>query len=337
MNKFVTACMMCLAVVYGASAGYTDSLWNESEDRVYYDCGDWSGVDNHKSTSFGSHYYTYSKHGRNWKYMSIPENWGYPYDARLKSTGFSNVAWTCVYIRGLDKTLNFYNDVYTDDPSKINYKTSYLVYYGWSTIYWNIYDMDYEITTSDTGNQVTVKNTITFYAKHAKEGKDDKIAIVCTPSDSVQYKTFRQPNRTVLAELVNHSNYIILNVPTPEEITGIKITATSENTTAIYEKHTHCLKLNTSKSFITCDLVDCKYHNFVEITPFGHDSYLLQYEPDYKINVTLYTPFESIDAVVILNETDTEPIDTDLKYDTVWDLIYIAVPISLIIGLTRLI
>ena len=91
---------------------------------------------------------------------------------------------------------------------------------------------------------------------------------------------------------------MILNVPTPDNITGIKITATSENVTAIYEKHTHCLKLNMSKKFTTCDLVEYQYHNFTEISPFGLDSYLLQYEPDYDINVTLYTPFELIDAVV---------------------------------------
>jgi hypothetical protein len=130
---------------------------------------------------------------------------------------------------------------------------------------------------------------------------------------------------------------MILNVPTPNNITGIKIAATSENTTAIYEKHTHCLKLNMSKKFTTCDLVGYEYHNFTEIVPFGLDSYLLQYEPDYNINVTLYTPFESIDAVVTLNETDVEPINTDLKYDTVWDLLYLAVPISLILWLVGLI
>jgi hypothetical protein len=87
---------------------------------------------------------------------------------------------------------------------------------------------------------------------------------------------------------------------------------------------------------MTCDLVECKYHNFTEVIPFGPNLYLLQYEPDYDINVTLYTPFDTIDAVVTVNETDAEPINTDLKYDSVWDLLYIAVPISLIIGLTRL-
>ena len=337
MNKLVIACMMCLAVVYGASAGYTDSLWDESGDRVYYDCGDWSGVDNHKSTSFGSNYYYYSKHRKNGRYMFTPTNWGYPSDASLKGVGFGCVAWTCMHINGFDKELNFNGDVYTDDPSKINYKTSYLAYHGWTTIYWSIYKIDNTITTSNNGKSVTVKNKVVFYGVHKKKGKDKKRNKISTPRDTISYNEWNTPARCVDVELINHSNYMILHVPTPEDITGIKITAASENTTAIYEKHTRCLKLNTSKSFVTCDLVDCKHHYFTEITPFGHDSYLLKYEPDYGVNVTLYTPFKSIDAMVILNETDAEPIPTDLKYDTVWDVLYIAVPISMIIGLTRLI
>lgn len=338
MNKFVIACMMCLAVVSVTSAGYTDPLWNESEDRVYFDCGNWSGVDNHKDTSFGGHYYFYSKHRKNGRYMFTPTNWGYPSDAKLKSVGFGDVAWTCMYINGFDKELNVNGEVYTDDPTKINYKTSYLRYKGWSTVYWNIYKIDHGVTMSSTENLVTAKNKITFYGKHERTGKSDKKRqVVSNPSDSIQYRAWEKPNSIISAELINHSNYMILNVPTPANITGIKIAATSKNVTAIYEKHTHCLKLNISKPFITCDLVEYKYHNFTEIIPFGPDSYLLQYEPDYGINVTLYTPFETIDAVVIVNETDVEPINTDLKCESIWDLLYIAVPISLIIGLVRLI
>lgn len=341
MNKFVIACMMCLAVVSVTSAGYTDPLWNESEDRVYFDCGDWSGVDNHKDTSFGSHFYWFHKKNKNWKRMFTPSRWGYPSDARLfpvQSDGArsEDIAWACVHIHGFDKTLNVNGKVYTDDQFKINYKTGYLEFIGFSTQHWLTYLVENKIKITNADGIAEVKNIIVFYSKNKKEGKDEKKTITCSPRDTIQYELCEKVNSTISVELINHSNYMILNVPTSENITGIKITASSENITAIYEKHTHCLKLNTSKSFTTCDLAEYKYHNFTGIVPFGSNSYLLQYEPDYTINVTLYTPFTQINAVVVVNETDAEPINTDLKCVTVWDVLYILVPISLIIWLMGL-
>ena len=328
--KLFVAILMCLAVVQVATAGYTDELWNESEDRVYYDCGDWSGVSNAKDISFGSHYYFYSKHRKNGRYMFTPTNWGYPSDAKLKSVGFSDIAWTCVHIRGFDKTLNFDGEVYTDDPAKINYKTSYLRYKGWSTRYWTIYHMDHSISKTVADGGVTVKNKITFYGKHSRSGKSDKKKVVhSTPADTAKYKKWASPNSTVTCLLINHSNYMTLKVPTPTNLTGIRIVAESENRTAIYEKHTHCLKLNTSKSFVTCDLVEYEYHHFEGIVPFGSDMYLLASEPDYNFTVTLFTPFETVDGDISIYKTAVPPEKTRVKMDTVWDVLYLLVPISL--------
>ena len=323
--KLLVAILVCFAVVQVATAGYTDELWNESEDRVYYDCGDWSGVSNAKDTSFGGNYYFYSKHRKNGRYMFNPTNWRYPSDANLKSVGFGDVAWTCVHIKGFDKTLNFDGKVYTDNPTKVNFKTSYLRYKGWSTIYWNIKKIEHSIFKTVADGAVTVKNKITFYAEH--EDKEKRRSY--TPSDTAHYKKWASPNSTVTCLLVNHSNYMTLKVPTPTNLTGIRIVAESENGTAIYEKHTHCLELNTSKSFVTCDLVEYKYHNFTGIVPFGSDTYLLASEPDYNFAVTLFTPFETIDGDLSIHETVIPSEKTCVKMDTVWDVLYLMVPISL--------
>ena len=338
MNKFVIACVMCLAVASMASAGYTDSLWNGTEERIYYDCGDWSGVHNHKNTAFHFQDYGLVSWRHNGRYMENPLNWGYP-----EGTGFQYVCglrsfvWTGMAIRGFDKTLNVGDRTYIDDPTKINYKTSCLRVHGDITIRWNTYKITHHVTKSDDGKRIILSNKVVFYAKKTNGlGEEERMEVTTIPSSRIEYTQWNPVNSTVVARLVNYSNYMILSVQTPENITGIKIIAESENATAVYEKHTCCLKLNMSESFMTCDLVDCKYHNFTEMIPFGPDTYLLQYEQDYDINVTLYTPFNTIDGVVTLNKTDAEPINTDLKYDSVWDLLYIAVPISLIIGLTRL-
>ena len=339
MNKFIIACMMCLACASMASAGYTDSLWNESEERIYYDCGDWSGVHNHKNTVFHFQDYGLVTWRSNRQYMHNPLNWGYPEGMSFNSVqGLRRFVWTGMAIRGFDKTLNVDGATFIDDPEKINYKTTCLRVWGDITIRWNTYKITHHVTKSDDGKRIILSNKVVFYAKKTNGiGEEERMEVTSISSDRIQYTRWDSVNSAIEGDLVNHSNYMILNIPTPENITGIKIIAESENTTAIYEKHTHCLKLNTSQPFTTCDLADCKYHNFTEMIPFGPDTYLLQHEPDYDINVTLYTPFNIIDGVVIVNVTDAVPINTDLRYDTVWDLLYIAVPIFLIIGLTRLI
>ena len=334
MNKFVIVCMMYLAVVSMASAGYTDPLWNTSEDRVYYDCGDWSGVDNNPNTDIHKHYYSFKKSvKRNRAYMRNPEHFGIPKDSCL-SGGLpqDDITWQPIYINGLTNTLNYNNAIYTNDSRSIDYTNDYLEYRTHNSGLEQIKNLvgkpSSEVVISDTNLKVTTD--FEWYDYNDDEyGTHTKIISKKLPSHII----WAIPDCNVNTTLVNHSNYMVLNVPTPENIIGIKIIAKSKNITAIYEKHTHCLKLNTSKPFMTYDLIECKHHNFTEIIPFGPDSYLLQYEPDYDINVTLYTPFETIDAIVTLNETNAEPINTDLKWDSIWDLLYIAVPISLILWL----
>ncbi len=345
MNKFAIACMMYLAVVSMASAGYTDSLWNESEERIYYDCGDWSGVDNHKDLRLEGYGWGFDDDGNNRGRAYQPHRYGLPSDIRFVDAKnphgggvIDNIWWIFIYVRGFDKTLNYGGEVYTDDPTKINYIRGYLKVCGRKTPpAWNSVKIWSTVENMISDYEYTQKTTISIKYKAVDCDMDGCVNIykTCsnTLSEKIEYEQWGDINQSVSIGLMNHSNYVILNVPTPDNITGIKISIESENVSAIYEKHTHCLKLNTSKPFMTYDLVECEYHNFTEIIPFGPDSYLLQYEPDYDINVTLYTPFETIDAIVTLNETNAEPINTDLKWDSIWDLLYIAVPISLILWL----
>lgn len=334
LKLIVTYFFVCVAFTTSVGAGYTDELWNESEDREYYDCGDWSGIENNQNTNLHSHYYFYSKHRSNWKSMFTQKTWGYPDDANLKTVGFSNVAWSCVHIRGFDKTLNVAGTIYTDNQCKINYKTSYLSYRGWTTQYWSIYDVESIIAISDTGDRVTVTNRITFYGKHAKKGEDNYKDVISTPSDSIDYAIWGIPNLEINATITEHRGYSILDIPTPPDVVGIRITA--KNRTAVYEKYSHCLKPNSTKSgYQYYDLIECDVRTFSGIFPYGTDRYLIDGEPS-NISVTLFTPFEGHNATLTITTiecTTDEP--THFKNHSMYVLAMFLLPVVLTIWLYR--
>lgn len=332
-RKFVISLVMYFALTTSVvGAGYTDDLWNESEDREYYDCADWSGVHNHKDTSLGTPYYFFSKHRSNWRSMFNKGNYGYPNDAKLKSVGFSDIAWAAVHINGFDKTLNVEGNFYTDDPTKINYKTSYLQYKGWSTRHWMIYDVKDVLVLSDNGDRVTVTNRITFYGKHAKDGKDDYKKVTSTPSDSINYEKWSIPDLEINATIIEHNGYSIINIPTPSDVVGIKITANG----GTYEKYSHCLKLNSTSRYQYYDLVECDYRTFSGIFPYGSDKYLIDDVADLDLSVTLFTPFKAHNATIqttVIERTIDEKVH--LKNHPIFVLAMFLLPVVLSIWLYR--
>lgn len=339
MTSPILVVALLVAVCGTATAGYADHAWNESnesEERIYHDCADWSGVDNPKSTELGSHCYFYSKHRKNWEYITTPTNWGYPEDAHLKSSRISNAAWSCVDIRGFDRTLNYDGLVYTDDPAKINYRTTYLKYRKKTPPSWVITDVDSAVSVYVSANTTMVRNAVTFHVKKSNDdGEDSTDSKTFVPSDSIQYTLWQRPNTSVAVVLENHSTHCILHVPTPKNITGLSIIATSGRSVSAYEKHVAYLKLNTSREFVTCDLVPCKIINYKNTTPYSVDTYILPYMDSYLINITLYTPFEKIYANVNMTETIVDHAPPTIETTPIMGLVCLVLPIYLIYRIMR--
>lgn len=305
---------------------------------MYYDCGDWSGVDNNPNTNLHKHYYGFKKSvKRNRAYMLKPENFGLPADAVL-SRGFPHhdIAWQSVNIRGLTYTMHHHGMEYTNDSKSVDYTNDYLKYRTHNSGLEQIITLDGKPTSTVAISDTCLKTT-TEFGWH-NYNKDEYGTYIKTISKTLpNHEMWGIPTDDINVTLVNYSGYMILTVPTPAGVTGIKIFAESENGTTVYEKHAYCLKLNTSEDFKTCDLVEYEYHNFTGISPFGTDTYLLPYEPNYTINVTLHTPFEMIDAIINTTETDAEPVDTTLDWAGVWNMLYLFVPLGLIYWLVGLI
>ena len=333
----ICCCIVYLVVAGGATAGYTDDLWDESEDRIYYDCGDWSGIHNAKNTDLGSHWYWYRKHHNNGRYMSDPTNWGYPTGTYLKQVGSEDVAWATLWIKGFDHELHFNDTIYTDNPANINYKTSYLQYSGWWTQYFRTYKAENTITSYSRWGAYRVANHITFFSSYTDDdGNEEKREKKVTVRDALKYSEWPVPNHNVVGELVDHGYHMLLKLPMPSDATGVRIVATSRNTTAVYERHDYCLALNqTDGGFNIHDLIEYKYHSFEGLSPYGSDVYLLHPEPDYNITMTLYTPFEQIKANLTLHEYVVIREKPRIVLKPLFQLMYFLVPILLTIMLYR--
>lgn len=332
MKSGVVVLLCLMGAVLPASAGYTDDLLNESAPRIYYDCGDWSGVHNAKDTAFGGNFYWYRKRCNNGRYMRDLTNWGYPSCARSSRVFSEDVAWAAIHIMGFDKELHHDGVVYTDNPKNMNYMTSYLRYRGWWTLYFRTYNVESVVHSIEMPNQVKIINTATFYSRY--KDKDGDMHYRDTTSEPYSIKRctkWPSPSIDIVGSLTDYKNYVILYLPTPCHATGVKITTTSNNSTAEYERHAYCLELNkTAEGFNICNLIAYDYHNFTGIVPYGVDSYLLPPEPDYNVTMTLYTPFEVKNAnVTLLSGRASRGEPTQLKTEPLWRLLYLLIPISL--------
>ena len=298
--SILVACIM----IQTTSADYTDELQRISVDDVIFDCGDWSAVQNSKDTSLHQHYYWFKRGDRNWWVMCNPATWGLPSDISLHRAGgrADDIAWAYMYVNGFDHTLIDENGIiHTDDPASINYITGYCKYDGFTTQYWLTYEIteSRSITTND--DRCVVQNKITFKCKC----KDNYLKDTTTLSETIPYNRWDAIDPAINISLTNFTYLCtVLSVETPPGITGIRIDAISPSTTAFYEKHEYYMELNsTASGFKYFDLKKHTFENHSNMAPIGVNLYSLPRD-DYNISVTLYTPFEIVDANITVIESD---------------------------------
>lgn len=327
---------VCVAFTTSVEAGYTDVLWNESEDREYYDCADWSGIENNQNTNIKQHYYSFRKSiKRNRKAMFKAERFGLPADASL-SRGFplDDIAWQSIYIKGYTYTIAHKEKTYTNDSGSIDYRNDYLEY-----------------RTHNSGLEQN-KNIVGRPSSSVKISTDGFL-IATTAYDWFNYNAdkhgtfvkriskrlpmvavWNSPNLEINATITEHRGYSILDIPTPNDVVGIKITA--KNGTAVYEKYSHCLKTNSTKSgYQYYDLIECDVRTFSGIFPYGTDRYLIGGEPS-NISVELLTPFEGHNATLTITTIECitdEP--THFKNHSMYAFAMFLLPVVLSIWLYR--
>jgi len=296
VGSVIVICIMAQA----ASADYTDELQRGSVDDVIFDCGNWSAVQNSKDTSLHQHYYWYRRKAKNAAVMWNPATWGLPNDISLHRAGgrAEDISWAYVYVNGFDRTLIDENGiVYTDDPMSVNYITGYCKYKGFTTQYW----LTYEITESRSIDRCSIQNKITFKCKCKDNYRKDTTTLV----ETISYSRWDAIDPSINISLTNFTHRCtVLSVETPPGITGIRIDAISPNTTAFYEKHGYYMELNsTDAGFKYFDLKKHTFEDHSNMAPIGVNLYSLPRDK-YNVSVTLYTPFEVIDANTTVIESD---------------------------------
>jgi hypothetical protein len=126
-------------------------------------------------------------------------------------------------------------------------------------------------------------------------------------------RVWETPNDSIQAKLTNSSmGYYILGVDMPETILGYRIDAVSDNNEAFYEHNAYMMQRNVTESgkeFF--EVVRSPNTDSQGMSVCGANKFIVPYDTNYKINVTVFTPFEQIkmNVSMIYEERDVATVD----------------------------
>lgn len=315
--------MMCL-IAPTASADYTGELQCVFADDVIFDCGNWSTVENSGgSDTVKSHYYSWSsKDGIKRREMFSHAYHNLPVDIDFV-TGKGYVTWVYAYNMGfMHQIIDANGIIYTNDTQSVSVRCGYLETPcdSWGCMNNNLDSVTQSTTIADNLDGGIDISTIFRIDQHrtSNSGKKQYVTHYKAVSQTVDaVRTWQPVNTNITVSISNYTDRCtVLHVETPKNITGIRIDVVSPNTTAFYEKHAYYMERNVTDS--GHQFFYLKPHVFESrsnMTPVGVNVYSLP-KDDYNISVTLYTPFEVINASVSVVESDpygVEPPKTPFK------------------------
>jgi hypothetical protein len=126
-------------------------------------------------------------------------------------------------------------------------------------------------------------------------------------------REWETPNGSLRAKLTNSSmGYYILGVNMPETIFGYRIDAVSDSNEAFYEHNAYMMQRNVTESgkeFF--EVVRSPHTDSQGMSAYGVNKFIVPYDTNYKINVTVYTPFEQIkmNVSMIYEEREVARVD----------------------------
>ena len=310
-----------------ASADYTEELQSVFVDEVIFDCGDWSAVQNPADGTLEHFNYNYDDHKSyrwNRARMCNPSWWGLPGNTRLHPgpmlhfTGGGQagrwVEWVCIHSVGITPELRYDGATYSNESATFSYRAAWLRQPYRCSGDGDCLELDQNIdevtcipTTTDG------KPAVRLDVKGHWTTPDDEYPVTGSKTillniDDVMM--WQSVNPSINVSISNFTDRCtVLSVETPAGITGIRIDATSQNTTAFYEKHGYYMELNETESgHQFFDLREHVFEKHSNMSPIGVNLYSLPRD-DYNISVTLYTPFEVTGANISIVETDLYATD----------------------------
>lgn len=337
---------MMVAMTLTASADYTAELQSVFIDEVIFDCGDWSAVQNPTGSALEHFNYNYDDHKSyrwNRARMCNPSWWGLPGNTTLHSgpmlyfTGGSQagrwVEWICVHSVGITPELRYDGATYSNESVTFSYRAAWL-----REPYRHFSDMDKNIDeVTCTHTTIDGKPAVRFDVEGHWTTEDDEYPVSGSKTillNTDDARMWQSVNPVINVSISNFTDRCtVLSVETPAGITGIRIDAISQNTTAFYEKHGYYMELNETESgHQFFDLEEHVFENHLNMSPIGVNLYSLPRD-DYNISVTLYTPFEVTGANISIVETD--PYATDVPESPVKQVLCLLVVLSGFVFLVR--
>jgi hypothetical protein len=135
------------------------------------------------------------------------------------------------------------------------------------------------------------------------------------PAGIEDVRAWETPDTTINATLTNTSRgYYILDVPIPRGVLGYRIDARSDSHDSFYEHNACMMQRNvTSSGKEFFEVVEAPNTDNHGMCVCGDNKFILSEDTNYKINVTVYTPFEQIKMNVSMTDEEREVETVDKR------------------------
>ena len=283
------------------------------EGNYVVEAGDWSTIEiTDGCDTVTGHTYNWrdSKSSRsNRARMADPTRFGMPEGTPLHSFPVWGVSWIAVCDVRYAYTVVADGITFTNNTSAMSYRACWLSTPCRSFSDMNKYVDDVKVETCEDGVLFRVwgHNTDSDGDKHPTYHEKT------IPAGNGDVREWETPNCSIRAKLTNSSMmYYILDVDMPRNIFGYRIDAVSDNHEVFYEHNAYMMQRNVTESgkeFF--EVVRSPNTDSQEMSVCGANKFIVPYDTNYKINVTVYTPFEQIkmNVSMIYEEREVAVVD----------------------------
>jgi len=299
------------------------------EGNYVVEAGDWStveiidGCDNVRGCTYN---WRDSKTTRgNRARMDDPTWFSMPEGTELHSLPIWGVRWIAVYNVSYAYTVIADGNTYTNNTSAMSYRACWLKTPCRSFSDMNKYVDKVEVETVETG--------VTFKVwSHTTDSDGDKHRSYhekTIPAGIEGVQEWKTTNMSIRAKLTNSSmGCYILDVNMPSNISGYRVDAVSDTHEAFYEHHAYMMQRNitgSGKEFF--EVVRSPHTDSSGMSACVANKFIVPEDTNYKINVTVYTPFEQIKMNVSMIYEEREIVTVDKR--SAWESFVFLVTMTL--------
>lgn len=274
--------------------------------------GDWSDIEIHGGGTVTRETYNWrDSKSANWNRgrMNDPTRFDMPKDTVLHTSSSGYISWIAVYDVQYTYTVQYNGHTYTNNTSSMSYRAAWLERPCRHESDMNRY-VD-KVTTEPVSDGV--KFCVWQHWTDNDRDKHPSYNEKTIPAGIEDVRAWETQDTTINATLTNTSmGYYILDVPIPRGVLGYRIDARSDSHDSFYEHNACMMQRNvTSSGKEFFEVVEAHNTDNQGMSACGANKFILSEDTNYKINVTVYTPFEQtkMNVSMINEEREVETVD----------------------------